>query len=181
MSPQHRELCGIISALQTYEIYVIGSPSPIYLYCDHRPILFLWSRRVQLSHRFFNYQLVITKFQNLQIIYTEGKNLTFADILSQDISFEDAKFYQLEHQVIPKDIKFHINGKEVNYTVLHKNDKDATASDCYSIIAQVKGESKKLININDEGDFIVDDAPDYIYEHCNAIHSFLIVFATAHK
>ena len=43
MSPQHRELCGIISALQTYEFYVIGSPFPIYLYCDHRPILFLWS------------------------------------------------------------------------------------------------------------------------------------------
>ena len=27
MSPQHRELCGIISALQTYELYVIGSQS----------------------------------------------------------------------------------------------------------------------------------------------------------
>ena len=26
MSPQHRELCGILSALQTYEFYIIGSP-----------------------------------------------------------------------------------------------------------------------------------------------------------
>ena len=26
MSPQHRELCGIISALQTYKLYIIGSP-----------------------------------------------------------------------------------------------------------------------------------------------------------
>ena len=31
---------------------------------------------------------------------------------------------------------------------------------------------EKLININDEGDFRVDDAPDYIDEHCNATHSF---------
>ena len=47
MSQQHLELCGIISALQTYEFYNIGSPFPIYLYCDHRPILFLWSRKGQ--------------------------------------------------------------------------------------------------------------------------------------
>ena len=172
MSPQHRELCGIISALQTYEFYVIGSPFPIYLYCDHRPILFLWSRRGQMSHRFFKYQVVITKFQNLQIIYTEGKNLAFPDILSRNVSLADAKLYQLEHKVIPKDIKFHINGKEVNYSVLHQDDKDASANDCYPIITQVKGERRKLININDEGDFSVDDAPDYINEHCNAIHSF---------
>ena len=35
MSTLHRELCGIVSALQTYEHYIIGSPFPIYLYCDH--------------------------------------------------------------------------------------------------------------------------------------------------
>ena len=28
MSPEHRVLCGIISALQTYDFYIIGSPSP---------------------------------------------------------------------------------------------------------------------------------------------------------
>ena len=108
----------------------------------------------------------------MQIIYTEGENLAFPDIVSRNVSLADAKVYQLEHKVIPKDIKFHINGKEVKYSVLHHDDKDATANDCYPIIAQVKGERKKLININDEGDFSVDDAPDYINEHRNAIHSF---------
>ena len=34
MSTLHRELCGIVSALQTYEHYIIGSPIPIYLYCE---------------------------------------------------------------------------------------------------------------------------------------------------
>ena len=53
MSTLHRELCGIVSALQTYEHYIIGSPFPIYLYCDHKPILSLWGRKRQLSHRFF--------------------------------------------------------------------------------------------------------------------------------
>ena len=126
-----------------------------FTYCDLRPILFLWSRRGQMSHRFFKYQVVITRFRNLQIIYTEGKNLAFPDILSRNVSLADAKLCQLEHKVLPKDIKFHINGKKVNYSVLHQDDKDATASDCYPIIAQVKLERKKLININDEGDFSV--------------------------
>ena len=40
MSTLHRELCGIVSALQTYEQYIIGSPFPIYLQYDHKPILF---------------------------------------------------------------------------------------------------------------------------------------------
>ena len=41
MSTVHRELCGIVYALQTYEYYIIGSPFPIYLYCDYKPILYL--------------------------------------------------------------------------------------------------------------------------------------------
>ena len=45
MSTLHRELCGIVSALQTYEHYIIGFPFPIYLYCDHKPMLYLWGRK----------------------------------------------------------------------------------------------------------------------------------------
>ena len=45
MSTIHRELCGIVSALQTYEHYINGSPYPIYLYWDHKPILSLWGRK----------------------------------------------------------------------------------------------------------------------------------------
>ena len=56
-------------------------------------------------------------FQNLQFIYTEGKNLAFPDILSRNVSLADAKLYQLEHKVIPKDIKFHINAKKL--TILY--------------------------------------------------------------
>ena len=42
MSTLHRELWGIVSALQTYEHYIIGSPFPMNLYCDHKRILYLW-------------------------------------------------------------------------------------------------------------------------------------------
>ena len=55
---------------------------------------------------------------------------------------------------------------------MNQDGKDATANACYPIIAPVKAERKKLININDEVDFTVDDAPDYIDEHCKFIHTF---------
>ena len=78
MSTLHRELCGIISALQTYEHFIIGSPHPIKIFCDHKPLLYLWARKKRLSHRFFRYQVIITQFTNLQIIWTPGKKLSLS-------------------------------------------------------------------------------------------------------
>ena len=68
MSTLHRELCGIVSALQTYGHSIIVSPLFIYLYCDHKPILYLWGRKGQLSDLLFRYQVIITNFQNPKII-----------------------------------------------------------------------------------------------------------------
>ena len=53
ISTLHRELCGIISTLQTYEHFIISSPHPIKFFCDHKPLLYLWARKGRLSHRFF--------------------------------------------------------------------------------------------------------------------------------
>ena len=105
-STLHWELCGIVSALQTYKHYIIGSPFPIYLYCDHKPILYLWGRKGQLSHRFFRYQVIITKFQNLKIIWTPGSNLAFPDILSRNVTIDEYQHHQLQHKKLPRDIQF---------------------------------------------------------------------------
>ena len=85
----HREQCGAVSALQTNEHYIIGSHFANYLYFDHKPILYLWGSKSQLSHRFFRYQLIITKFQNSKIIWTPGSNLAFPDNLSRNIMIEE--------------------------------------------------------------------------------------------
>ena len=123
MSTIARELCGVISALQTNEHYIIGSPHPVYLYTDHKALLYLWRRRGQISHRFFRYQLVISQFQNLEIIWTKGKNLAFPDILNRNVSIKDLDKYQLKHKKIPKDIKFYDeSGNEEKYFVLHDNE-----------------------------------------------------------
>ena len=102
MSTLHRDLCGIVSALQTYEQCNLGSPFLFNLYCDHKPILYLWGRKGQLSHRFLWYQLIITKFQKLGIIWTPGANLAFPDILSRNITIEEYQMHQLQHKRIPK-------------------------------------------------------------------------------
>ena len=68
LSTLYRELAAVIFALQTYEYVIIGSKFPISIYCDHRPILFLWARKGQQNQRFFKYQITLTKFQNLKII-----------------------------------------------------------------------------------------------------------------
>ena len=108
MSTLHRELCVIVSALQTYEPYIIGSLFPIYLYCDHKPILYLWGRKGQLSHRFFRYLVIITKFQNLKIVWTPGSNLVFPDILSRNVIVDEYQKNQLQHKKLLRDIDFYI-------------------------------------------------------------------------
>ena len=95
MSTLQRELCGKVTAIQTYEHCNIGSPFPMYLYCDHKPTLHLWGRKGQLSRRFFKYQVIITKFHNLRIIWPPGSNLAFPDILSRNTTLSEAKRLQL--------------------------------------------------------------------------------------
>ena len=139
MSTTARELCGVISALQTYEPYIIGSPHPVYVYTDHKPLMYLWGRRGKLSHRFFRYQLVISQFQNLKIIWTEGKNLAFPDILSRNVKLKDLDKHQLKHKKIPKDISFYDkNGNEEKYFIVRDHEK-GPADGFYPIL-------KKTIN-----------------------------------
>ena len=130
MSTLHRELCGIVSALQTFEHYIIGFPSPIYLYCDQKPILYLWRRKGQLSHRFLRYQVIITKFQNLKIIWTLGSNLAFPDILNRNMTVEEYQKHQLQHKKIPRDIEFFDeHGSPVTYRIQHDDNLNDTCND----------------------------------------------------
>ena len=161
MSTLHRELCGIVSALQTYEHYIIGSPNPVYLYCDHKPVLYLWGRKGQLSHRFFRYQVIITKFQNLKIIWTPGSNLVFPDILSRNVTVEEDQMHQLRHKRIPRDIEFFDeNGTPVTYQIQHEDNPNDTCSDFYPIKYKRGNEGKILRLQNDGEDFTVSSMLD---------------------
>ena len=151
MCTLHRELCGIVSALQTYEHYIVGSPFPIYLYCDQKPILNLWGRKEQLSHRFFKYQVIITKFQNLKIIWTKGPNLAFPDLLSRNVILVETKNLQKLHKKIPRDVSFYNEfGLKVHYAIEHNDDGQCGSNDFFPILCQ-KGKDQRLLHLKNDG------------------------------
>ena len=152
ISTLHRELCGIVSALQTYEHCIIGSPFPIYLYCDHKPILYLWGRKGQLSHRFFRYQVIKTKFQNLNVIWTPGSNLAIPDILSRNVTVEEYLKHQLQHKKIPRDIEFYDeHGSPVTYRIQHDDNPNDNCNDFYPIHCQ-QGNDSKVLRLHNDGE-----------------------------
>ena len=47
LSTLHRELLAIVYALQIYELLNIGSPHPIYIFTDHKPLLHCFAKKWQ--------------------------------------------------------------------------------------------------------------------------------------
>jgi len=118
-----RELAGVIWGLQIYEHLILGSKFYIDIYTDHRAILFLYSKRSQLNHRYFKYQSTLMKYTNLRILWIAGKNLGFPDLLSRNTSLVDTKEDQLRHKILPRDIIFLDPGmQQVNYSIEHDED-----------------------------------------------------------
>ena len=46
LSTLDRELLGIVHALQIYEFLIIGSPHPIHIFTDHKPLLHCFTKKV---------------------------------------------------------------------------------------------------------------------------------------
>ena len=63
LSTLDRELLGIVHALQTYEFLIIGSPHPIHIFTDHRPSLQCFTKKGNLSSRFYRAQMLLKVFE----------------------------------------------------------------------------------------------------------------------
>ena len=124
LSTLDRELLAIVYALQIYDFLSIGSPHPIYLFTDHKPLLHCFAKKGNLSPRFYRAQMQLTKFSKLKIIHTPGKNLTVADMLSRTFTKEQLQVHQLRHKQLPPQIDFSIMKdnqlKPVHYLVKHE-------------------------------------------------------------
>ena len=81
LSTLDRELLAIVYALQINEFLIIGSPHPMYIFTDDKPLIHCFAKKGKLSPRFSKAQMQLTKLSKLKIIYTPGKNLTVADML----------------------------------------------------------------------------------------------------
>ena len=151
MSTLHRELSGIISALQFYEHFIIGSLHQIKIFCDQKQLLRLWARIGRLFHRFFRYQVIITQLTNLKIIWTPGNDLAFPDLLSRNVSLKDLTGHQLVHKEIPKGIRFfNQSGYEVQYLLGHKSSADDGTDDIYPFVCTHRG-ARKTFNPKNDG------------------------------
>ena len=54
-------------ALQIYEFLIIGSPHPIYIFTDHKPLLHCFAEKGNLSPRFIEHKCNSQNFQNSKL------------------------------------------------------------------------------------------------------------------
>ena len=124
LSTLDRELLGIVHALQVYEFLIIGSHHPIHIFTDHKPLLHCFTKKGDLSPRFYSAQMQLTKFSKFKIIHTPGKNLSVADMLNRSFTKAELQLNQLKHKQLPLQIDFELlqNGtlKPVHYLIKHE-------------------------------------------------------------
>ena len=86
LSSLDREVLGIVHALQIYEFFIIGSPHPIHKFTNHKPLLHCFTKKGNLSPRFYRAQMQLTNISKLKIFHTLGKSFSVADILSRSFT-----------------------------------------------------------------------------------------------
>ena len=158
LSTLDRELLGIVHALQIHEFLIIGSPHPIHIFTDHKPLLHCFTKKGNLSPRFYRAQMQLTKFSKLKIIHTPGKNLSVADMLSRSFTKAELQINQLKHKQLPPQIDFALlqdnTLKPVHYLIKHEEILPHQKHDFHPILADY-GTDQFSIRINDKGNDIV--------------------------
>ena len=158
LSTLDRELLGIVHALQIYEFLIIGSPHPIHIFTDHKPLLHCFTKKGNLSPRFYRAQMQLTKFSKPKIFHTPGKNLSVADMLSRSFTKAELQLIHLKHKQLPPRIDFALlqNGtlKPVHYLIKHEEILAHQKHDSHPILADY-GTDQFSIRINDKGNDII--------------------------
>ena len=158
LSTFERELLGIVHALQIYEFPLIGSPHPIHIFTDHKPLLHCFTKKGNLIPRFYRAQMQLTKFSKLKIIHTPGENLSVADSLSRSFTKEELQINQLKHKHLPLHIDFtilqNITLKLVHYLIKHEEVLPHQKHDSHPILADY-GTDQFSLRINDKGNDII--------------------------
>ena len=158
LSTLDRKLLGIVHSLQIYEFFIIGSPHPIHIFTDHKPLLHCFTKKSNLSPRFYRAQMQLTKFSKLKIIHTPGKNLSVADMLSRSFTKAELQLNQLKHKQPPPQIDFALlqkgTLKPVHYLIKHEEILPHQKHDSRPILADY-GTDQFSICINDKGNDII--------------------------
>ena len=158
LSTLDRQLLGIVHALQIYDFLIIGSPHPIHIFTDHKPLLHCFTKKSNLSPCFYRAQMQLTKFSKLKIIHTPGKNLSIADMLSRSFTKAELQLNQLKHKQFPPQIDFALlqdgTFKPVHYLIKHEEILPHQKHDSHPILADY-GTDQLSIPFNDKGNDII--------------------------
>ncbi|KAL6467197.1 hypothetical protein MHYP_G00250010 [Metynnis hypsauchen] len=76
-----KEALARLLALQHFKVYLDGSPTPLVIYTDHNPLVFL-QRMSNSNHRLMRWSLILQGF-NFTIIHKKGTDNIIADTLSR--------------------------------------------------------------------------------------------------
>ena len=182
LSTLDREFLGIVHALQIYEFLIIASPHPIHIFTNHKPLLHCFTKKGNLSPRFYRAQMQLTKFSKLKIIHTPGKNLSVADMLSRSFTKAELQLNQLKHKQLPPQIDFALlqdnTLKPVHYLIKHEENLPHQKYDSHPNLADY-GTDQFSIRINDKGnDIVVKPLQSFSF---NSINPFQTKFKTPIK
>ena len=159
LSTLDRELLGIVHALQVYEFPIIGSPHPIHIFTDHKPLLHCFTKKGYLSPRFYRAQMQLTNFSKLKIIHTPGKKISVADMLSRSFTKTELQLTQLKHKQLPPQIDFALlqNGtpKPVHYLIKHEEILPHQKHDSHPILADYGSDQFSIRIIDKRNDIVV--------------------------
>ena len=88
LSAHMREGTATIYTLTEYEFLILESKHPAVLFTDHKPTIFLFTKKSNPNHRVYRFQLILMKFPKLHIVWTSVKNLALPDTLSRNVPSE---------------------------------------------------------------------------------------------
>ena len=158
LSTLDRDLLGIVHALQIYDFLIIGSPHSIHIFTDHKPLLHGFTKKGNLSPRFYRAQMQLTNFSKLKIIHIPGKNLSVADMLSRSFTKAELQLNQQKHKQLPPQIEFALlqndTLKPVHYLIKHEESLPHQTHDSHPTLADY-GTDQFSIRIIDKGNDIV--------------------------
>ena len=80
-STVEKECLALVLALQHFEVYVSSSSSPIVVYSDHNPLVFLHKLKDK-NQRLLRWSLMLQEY-SLDIRHIKGKDNVIADCLSR--------------------------------------------------------------------------------------------------
>ena len=177
-----RELLGIVHALQIYEFLITGSPHPLHIFTNHTPLLHCFTKKGNLSPRFYRAQMQLTKFSKLEIIHTPGKNFSVADMLSRSFTKAELQLNQLKHKQLPSQIDFAIfqNGtlKPVHYLIKHEEILPHQKHDSHPILADYGTDQFSICIIDKGNDIVVKPLQSFSFK---SVTPFQTKFKTPNK